>query len=82
MNFIRKHKNPTSEVEIGLIGKYVELHDSYKSITEAFIHAGSSNETKVKVAWIHSESLDLDNVEEKLEGLEWILLLLVLEIEE
>ena len=72
-DFIQKHKNPTSEIEIGLIGKYVELHDSYKSITEAFIHAGSSNETKVKVRWIHSESLTPKNFEKKLEGLNGIL---------
>ena len=72
-DFIQKHKNPTSEVEIGLIGKYVELHDSYKSITEAFIHAGSSNETKVKVRWIHSENLTPKNVEKKLAGLNGIL---------
>ena len=71
-NFIQKFKNPTSEVEIGLIGKYVELHDSYKSITEAFIHAGSSNETKVKVRWIHSENLTPKNVEKKLKGLHGI----------
>ena len=72
-NFLRKHKNPTSEVEIGLIGKYIELQDSYKSITEAFIHAGSSHETKVKVRWIHSESLSPKTVEKKLEGLNGIL---------
>lgn len=72
-NFLQKHKNPTSEVEIGLIGKYIELQDSYKSITEAFIHAGSSNETKVKVRWIHSESLSPKSVEKKLAGLNGIL---------
>ncbi len=72
-NFLRKHKNPTSEVEIGLIGKYIELPDSYKSITEAFIHAGSSHETKVNVRWIHSESLSPKNVEKKLQGLNGIL---------
>jgi len=72
-NFVQKHKNPTSEVEIGLIGKYVELHDSYKSITEAFIHAGSTNETKVNVRWIHSENLTPKNVEKKLKGLNGIL---------
>jgi CTP synthase len=71
--FLQKHKNPTSVVEIGLIGKYVELKDSYKSITEAFIHAGSSHETKVKVRWIHSESLTPKSVEKKLEGLNGIL---------
>jgi len=71
--FLRKHKNPTSYVEIALIGKYIELQDSYKSITEAFIHAGSTNETKVNVRWVHSESLELDNFEEKLKGVNGIL---------
>jgi CTP synthase len=72
-DFVNKHKNPTSEIEIGLVGKYVELHDSYKSITESFIHAGSTNETKVNVRWIHSESLTPQNVEKKLKGLNGIL---------
>ena len=71
--FLAKHKNPTSKVEIALIGKYIELQDSYKSITEAFIHAGSSNETKVKVRWVHSESLTVDNIEDKLKGVNGIL---------
>ena len=71
--FLKKHKNPTSEVEIALIGKYIELQDSYKSITEAFIHAGSSNETKVKVRWVHSESLTPNNIETKLKGVNGIL---------
>ena len=52
--FLKRHKNPKSEVTIGLIGKYVELQDSYKSILEAFIHAGDENEVKVKVESIHS----------------------------
>ena len=71
--FLRKHKNPTSEVEIALIGKYIELQDSYKSITEAFIHAGSSNETKVNVRWVHSENLTAKNFEKKLKGVHGIL---------
>ena len=71
--FLQKHKNPKHEVEIGLIGKYVELHDSYKSITEAFIHAGATNETKVKVRWIHSEELTPENTSSKLKGLNGIL---------
>ena len=71
--FLKKYKNPTSKVEIGLIGKYVELHDSYKSITEALIHAGATNECKVKVRWIHSEELTPENVSEKLNGLNGIL---------
>ena len=72
-DFLKKHKNPKNVVEIGLIGKYVELRDSYKSITEAFIHAGAYNEVKVKVRWIHSEDLTIDNVPEKLNGLNGIL---------
>lgn len=71
--FVTRHKNPKHEVEIGLVGKYVELHDSYKSITEAFIHAGSANEVKVKVRWIHSGSIDENNVEKKIGGLDAIL---------
>lgn len=71
--FLKRHKNPKSTIEIGLIGKYVELHDSYKSITEALIHAGASNEVKVKVRWIHSEELSPDNVSEKLDGLNGVL---------
>jgi len=71
--FIQKHKNPKSTIEIGLIGKYVELHDSYKSITEAFIHAGATNQTKVNVRWIHSEELTPENAASKLEGLNGVL---------
>ena len=59
--FLNKHKNPKSTVTIGLIGKYVELQDSYKSILEAFIHAGAENEVKVNVESIHSEFIT-DNV--------------------
>jgi CTP synthase len=72
-SFLQKHKNPKTTVEIGLIGKYVELHDSYKSITEAFIHAGATNETKVNVRWIHSEELTPENAASKLEGLNGVL---------
>ena len=71
--FLKKHKNPKHEIEIGLIGKYVELHDAYKSITESFIHAGATNEVKVNIRWIHSESLTADNVPEKLKGLNGVL---------
>ncbi len=72
-DFLKKHKNSKNTIEIGLIGKYVELHDAYKSITESFIHAGATNEVKVKVRWIHSEELQVDNVPEKLFGLNGIL---------
>jgi len=72
-DFLYKLYNPTQEVEIGLIGKYVELKDSYKSIAEAFIHAGAVNNVKVKLNWIHSESLTDENVKETLKGLKGIL---------
>jgi CTP synthase len=71
--FLTRLKNPKSEVSIGLVGKYVELKDSYKSISESFIHAGVANECKVNVKWIHSESLTSDNAEERLSGLDGIL---------
>lgn len=71
--FLTKHKNPKNTVEIGLIGKYVELHDAYKSIIESFIHAGAENEVKVKIRWIHSEKLTPENVSDELKGLNGIL---------
>ena len=49
---MRKFKNPKASVQIGLVGKYVELHDAYKSISEAFIHAGAQNEVKVNINWL------------------------------
>ena len=58
--FLSRHKNPKAEVTIGLIGKYVELQDSYKSILEAFIHAGAENEVKVNIKSIHSEFINTD----------------------
>ncbi|KAA8477155.1 CTP synthase [Arcticibacter tournemirensis] len=72
-NFLGHLKNPTSEIRIGLVGKYVELPDAYKSINEAFIHAGASNECKVKVVCVHSESITDENVEERLEGMHGVL---------
>lgn len=71
--FLAKHKNPKNEVHIGLIGKYVELQDSYKSILEAFIHAGAANEVKVVVESIHSEYLNEDNIKIKLSHLDGVL---------
>jgi CTP synthase len=71
--FLGRLKNPTSEVKIGLVGKYVELPDAYKSISEAFIHAGATNECKVHVKYIPSESLTKDNAVDKLKGLDGVL---------
>jgi len=71
--FVSRHKNPKSEITIGLIGKYVELQDSYKSILESFIHAGAANEVKVKVESIHSEYINGDNSKLKLSHLDGVL---------
>lgn len=71
--FLQRHKNPKNRVKIGLVGKYVELQDSYKSILEAFIHAGAENEVKVEVESIHSEHLDSENIREKLGHLDGVL---------
>lgn len=71
--FLNRLHNPKKEIQIGLIGKYVELKDSYKSIAEAFIHAGVMNDCKVKLEWIHSESITEENVREKLKNLKGIL---------
>jgi CTP synthase len=72
-DFLKRFKNPKNTIEIGLIGKYVELHDAYKSISEAFIHAGAQNEVKVNINWIHSEELTVENVPELLKNLNGIL---------
>jgi CTP synthase len=71
--FLERLKNPKEEVTIGLVGKYVELKDAYKSISEAFIHAGVSNEVRVNLKWIHSERLTQNNIVEELTGLHGIL---------
>jgi CTP synthase len=71
--FLDRLKNPKQEVTIGLIGKYVELHDAYKSIVEAFIHAGAATETKVNVEWIHSDKLNANNFKNSLKKLDAVL---------
>ena len=71
--FLNRHKNPVDEINIGLIGKYVELQDSYKSIIEAFIHAGAANEVRVNIKSIHSEHLSASNVKIKLDDIDGVL---------
>lgn len=71
--FLDKLKYPKSKVTIGLIGKYIELQDAYKSILEAFVHAGAMNECKVQVINVHSEFITEDNVGEKLGNLDGLL---------
>jgi CTP synthase len=71
--FLDKLKYPKSKVTVGLIGKYVELQDAYKSILESFVHAGALNEVKVQVVNVHSEYITQENVSEKLDGLDGLL---------
>ena len=66
--FVSKLKNASEVVEVALVGKYVELYDSYKSIMEATTHAGAVNGTRVIVHCIHSETITRENVEEELSG--------------
>ena len=72
-SFLYNLKNPKRNLSIGLVGKYVELQDSYKSILEALTHAGAINEAEVKVVSIHSEFLDQTNSEEKLKSLDGLI---------
>jgi len=71
--FLYKLKYPKMEVNIGLVGKYVELHDSYKSIAESFIHAGATNECKVNIRWLHSENISRESAPKYFEDLDGIL---------
>jgi CTP synthase len=72
-DFLFKLSHPKAEVNIALVGKYVELPDAYKSINEAFIHAGAANQCKVNVQSVHSEYLSAANAAEKLAGFDGIL---------
>lgn len=71
--FLKKLKNPDTQVEIGLVGKYIELQDAYKSILESFIHAGAQLKCRVSIRPIHSEELDQENAAELLAGLHGVL---------
>jgi len=73
LEFLQRYKNPKNKVTIALVGKYVELKDSYKSIAESFIHSGAANETLVDIRWVHSEEIFTKNVAQKLEGVDGIL---------
>src|SRR6185295_3162682 len=71
--FLDKLKYPKTKVTIGLIGKYIELQDAYKSILESFVHAGAINECKVQIVNVHSESITPENVQDKLGNLDGLL---------
>jgi CTP synthase len=73
IGFLDKLKYPRSKVTVGLIGKYIELQDAYKSILESFVHAGAVNEVKVEVVNVHSEFITKENVAEKLSHFDGLL---------
>lgn len=73
-NFLKRYKNPKKTVEIALVGKYVSLQDSYKSISEAFIHAGAELETDVKIRWVYSGDLTDENLKETFDSVSGILI--------
>jgi len=71
--FLYKFKNYNHQITVALVGKYVELHDAYKSIVESFIHAGAVNDCKVHLKWVHSEELTSENLSDTLKGVDGIL---------
>ena len=71
--FLSRLKNPLSEVKIAVVGKYVELQDAYKSISEALVHSGAANRCKVLITWIQSDKIEPSNVKEKLDKHDGIL---------
>ena len=71
--FLERIRHPKSQVDIALVGKYVELQDAYKSIQESFVHAGAANECNVVVHCVHSEFLNDDNAKELLGEMDGIL---------
>jgi CTP synthase len=71
--FITRFKNPKNKVKIALVGKYVELQDAYKSILEALVHSGVSNECVVEVVSLHSEEMDDSNAQEQLQNVQGII---------
>jgi len=72
-SFLQKLNNPNQEINIGLVGKYIKLKDSYKSIYEALIHAGTDKNCKVNIKWIHAEELTDSHLEKEFEDLNGVL---------
>ncbi|MDX1639286.1 MAG: CTP synthase [Balneolaceae bacterium] len=73
IGFVEAVRNPSTEIRIALVGKYVEHHDAYKSIAEAFIHSGAVNDCKVNVKWVQSDDLNKKNVADKLQDVSGVL---------
>lgn len=74
MNFLDKMRNASGTVRIGLVGKYVELQDAYKSINESLFQAATYHERKLELVTIHSEKLNDENADEKLSGMDGVII--------
>ncbi|MBN1251166.1 MAG: CTP synthase [Bacteroidales bacterium] len=72
--FLAKMKRSKKIVKIGLVGKYIELHDAYKSIIESFVHAGAKNELKVEIVWINAEKITSKTIDNYLNNVDGILI--------
>ncbi len=70
---VKKAKHPEYEVTIGIVGKYVRLHDAYLSVVEALSHAGYHNASRVRIRWIDAETVNSQNVKEKLKECDGII---------
>ena len=73
-SFVHKVKNPSSFVRIAICGKYIGLRDSYKSISEAFVHAGVENDTRVELKWIDSENIERHGIDGRLDEVSGLLI--------
>ena len=73
IQFVDKLRYPDKTVKIALVGKYVEHHDSYKSIVEALIHGGAVNDARINIKWVQSETLNKQNIDKALEDASGIL---------
>jgi CTP synthase len=71
--FVKAVLNPSTRINIALVGKYVEHHDAYKSIVEAFIHAGAVNDCQIDIKWVHSDALHSKNIRNKLSNISGML---------
>ncbi|MFW5730261.1 MAG: CTP synthase [Desulfonatronovibrionaceae bacterium] len=72
-NLARRIKSPKSTVDIAIVGKYVDLKESYKSLHEALVHAGLENEMEVRLRYVNSEELDPNNPDKNMKGVQGIL---------
>lgn len=74
VNMVERYTHPTRDVNIALVGKYVELHDAYLSVAEALTHAGTANQVSVKLSWINSEDITDETAAETLKGFDGVIL--------